>query len=212
MASKYYHIAQQMIGTTIGRWLVLRLSDDGGRHVSMICRCACGAEKNVRVSKLHAGESKSCGCLRNDNLVTHGMTRSTNKKESREYWVWNSMKNRCLNPKYKHFSDYGGRGITVCDRWLDFNNFYSDMGPAAKGMTLERINNSAGYSPENCRWADRTTNNRNKRNSRMITANGETLNLSEWAARSGLTHSAILHRIKRGWPEYLAVTAARRYN
>jgi hypothetical protein len=194
----------------VGRWLVIGMAGRDRSNIVMACRCECGEERNVRLSRLQAGRSNSCGCLRNDNLTIHGRTRKSNFKQSREYWIWNAMKNRCTNPNYKHYQDYGGRGITVCERWMDFANFFADMGENPKGMMLERRDNEAGYSPENCCWADRQTQNSNKRNNRFIVVNGVSNTITEWARITGITHSTIIYRIKGGWPEDIAATTPAR--
>lgn len=195
-----------IIGTKFGRWLAVEYAGKVRGNILVRCRCECGIERDVRLKRLEQGASKSCGCLRNDNLTIHGRTRKTNFKQSREYWIWNSMKNRCTNPKYKHYQDYGGRGITVCERWMEFANFFADMGEKPEGLSLERRDNAAGYSPENCYWADRQTQNSNKRNNRFIDVGGVSNTITEWSRISGIGHATIIQRIKAGWPEDLAVT------
>jgi hypothetical protein len=189
-----------------GRWSVLGAAGKVRGNVLVACRCECGTERNVRLKRLESGNSKSCGCWRDDNLTTHGMTKSSVREQSREYWIWNSMKNRCGNPKYKHYKDYGGRGIKVCDRWMEFVNFFADMGEKPEGKSLERRDNDAGYSPENCYWADRATQNSNKRNNRHIVADGVSNTITEWGRVTGISHATIIARIQRGWPEDLAAT------
>lgn len=206
MANKSYTIAKELVGTRVGRWQVLSVGEEDRGNWKVLCRCDCGIERQVRSARIFSGNSKSCGCLARDNLITHGRTTNKTRHTSREYWIWNSMKNRCLNDKYKHFKDYGGRGITVCDKWLSFDGFFEDMGVKPKGMTLERIDNTKGYSKENCVWASRVIQNQNKRNNKHITAHGETHCLTEWARRLNVSHATIVGRLNRGWPEDLAVT------
>lgn len=147
-----------------------------------LCLCDCGKEKVILGNTLVSGLNKSCGCLRFSGLgkSKHGHTHG--HKHSRTYNSWAQMKSRCLNPQVKDFKDYGNRNITICDRWKDsFENFLEDMGERPKGLTLERIENSKGYSPDNCKWATRLEQSRNRRNSIRCTYKGKTLSISEWA-------------------------------
>ncbi len=122
-------------------------------------------------------------------------------KWTREYETWCSMKRRCQSDTTKNWSDYGGRGITICDRWKMFENFFFDMGEKPEGMTLDRVDNNKGYSPENCRWASRTEQANNRRSNRWITYNGETLTLKQWAEKLGLNYRVIWARlVKSNWP------------
>jgi hypothetical protein len=113
---------------------------------------------------------------------------------------------RCLYQKHDKFKYYGGRGITVCDKWKEFSKFFEDMGEPEKGRTLDRIDNNAGYSKENCRWATRHEQHYNKRNTRYCTANGETLTVYDWATRLGIRPGVIYCRLTRGWNEERAVS------
>ena len=115
------------------------------------------------------------------------------------------MKRRCQNPKTRNYHNYGGRGIAVCERWQLFENFYEDMGDPPKGMTLERVDNDKGYSPENCVWADHETQMRNTRKTRNITINGETKCVAEWAEKLGVNPNTIYGRLYAGWPESKAL-------
>lgn len=205
MPSKYKQLVLDNINKKINHWIILRLipKDEAPsrRKYYALAKCKCGTIKPVLSEKIFTGASKSCGCARNEALTTHGFTSSAKGGNSREYSIWNSMKQRCLNKKNKQYPEYGGRGVSVCERWKNsFENFYSDMGERPfKGASLERINNNKGYSPDNCKWADRNTQNNNKRNNRPITINGTTKNLGQWASEFGVSHSTIIQRIKAGW-------------
>ncbi len=184
-------------GRVFGNWTVLQRAGIGGsREALWLCRCACGKERRVIARHLRNGLSKSCGCLAgkliSDFHRTHGMTGTT------EHKVWAMMKSRCGNPRYTHYKNYGGRGITVCDEWASsFERFYADMGPRpSMKHTLDRIDNNKGYSPENCRWATRGEQNRNHRRNRLLTLNGETMNVIDWAKKLGLTQQALQWRLK----------------
>jgi hypothetical protein len=143
-------------GLRFGRWTVLSFVD--GRN--WLVRCDCGTEKQVTKSNLQKGKTSSCGCLRHDLNFIHGHTTKT----SSAYGRWNAMKQRCTNPKHKRFADWGGRGITVCERWNDFLNFLADMGePPSPELTIDRIDNDKGYSKGNCQWATRLQQTYNRR-------------------------------------------------
>ncbi|MCK8648854.1 hypothetical protein M1M06_07325 [Ralstonia insidiosa] len=124
------------------------------------------------------------------------MTRLANV---RAYRIWAQMKGRCTNPNNTSYPRYGGRGITVCERWMTYEGFLADMGHPPAGTTLDRIDNSLGYSPENCRWATWTQQQRNKRSNVFITHAGETLCIAEWAEKSGITSSTLRKRLRDGW-------------
>lgn len=131
--------------------------------------------------------------------LRHGMAKT------RIYGVWTSMKARCLNPNTDAYPNYGGRGITVCDRWLVFDNFLADMGVPDIGMTLERLDNNRGYGPDNCVWATRTDQARNHRRNRTITVGDRSHSMTEWAEITGIKAATIWQRLKKGWPEQDAV-------
>lgn len=130
---------------------------------------------------------------KNNPSYRHGLSKT------RLYWAWSKMIDRCKNKKLKQYDDYGGRGITVCERWLSFENFYADMGDRPSGMMLERVDNDGNYEPSNCRWATREEQNRNRRNNSYIEYQGKRIQVTECARILGISKSAFLMRVKRGW-------------
>ena len=126
------------------------------------------------------------------------------------YATWNKIVARCALPTCTGYQNYGGRGITVCDRWMDFWNFVADMAPRPAGMTIDRIDNDGPYNPENCRWASNETQGRNRRTNRLIEVGGKVMTLTDWAEQSGIPHSSICSRLRRGWSESDAVTRPRK--
>ena len=149
---------QGLTGHQIGKWSVFESFSHPTRRERLYrCVCACGTEKTVKHTHLADGKTSSCGC----SWTTHGMSRSN------EYRVWDSMIRRCHSPSHHAFKDYGARGITVCDKWKNFEGFIEDMGFQPEGLSIERINNDLGYSKENCRWATVTEQARNRRATKL---------------------------------------------
>lgn len=171
---------------------------------SWSCLCNCGNRRIVEGAGLTNGKTKSCGCLKAKMIglrsITHGHTK--NRKTTPEYRCWNSIKERCLNPKCAHFKNYGGRGISLCERWKkSFQNFYNDMGkkPALKS-SIERKNNHGNYCPSNCVWADRVEQANNNRHNRVIKWNGIKKTASQWALHLKINPQIIYQRLHRNWP------------
>jgi len=137
---------------------------------------------------------------------THGMTKTP------EYKAWKQMKDRCFNPNNPRYSDWGGRGISMCDRWLNSKHFLADMGsrPTAK-HSLDRIDNNADYSPKNCKWSTKAEQDNNKRNNHLITIDDVTLTIAQWAKKMNISEQLIYGRLKLGWSEYRAVMTPVRY-
>lgn len=120
--------------------------------------------------------------------------------KTRTFRIWHGMRQRCENSRATGFKNYGGRGITVCERWNDFANFLADMGEAPDGKSLERAKNDGPYSPGNCVWASGETQHNNKRTVQKVTHNGESLSLAQWARKLGVGVDRLRRRQKAGWP------------
>lgn len=163
-----------------------------GRQIWM-CICDCGEVTFVKKDHLLYGYTKSCGCFRVEmgkiKNKTHGMT------SSRTWNSWVAMKRRCED-NHAQYSDYGGRGITVCERWLhSFENFLEDMGERPEGMTLDRKENNKGYYKDNCKWSTRKEQNNNQRTNKFITYSGRTQTISQWEDELGIIHGKVWRRI-----------------
>jgi len=182
------------IGTKWGRLTVTRLAGrPASRNIIVECRCDCGRTKTVRAAHLTHGKICSCGCLRREKNTKHGL------HQSAIYNVWNAMIDRCRNPKHKRYSDWGGRGISVCQEWSDIAIFLKDMGEPPDGCQIDRINNDGNYEPGNCRWTTAKKNCRNRRSVRLLTYNSETMCVTEWAERLGVNRGTIYDRLRRNW-------------
>lgn len=176
-----------------------------GTKLAWTCSCDCGASHIAAGVYLRNGTVKSCGCLRRDLGVERGRANrkhghGSTGKESVEYRTWGSMRSRCLNSGHKQYANYGGRGITICQRWLDsFQAFFDDMGSRpSKAHSIDRIDNSKGYSPENCRWATRKEQNRNKRGNVLLTIKGRTMPISGWVEESPVCGATVHRRLAAG--------------
>jgi len=192
---------KELEGKQFGRLLVLR-HHRSTRHGAMwSCLCACGAEKPIYASALTTGRTVSCGCYsaeRTRGRRTHGAT--SGGKRSPEYSSWTAMWDRCRNTKSKAYKNYGGRGITVCKRWLRFDQFIADVGKKPTlAHTLERKNNEGMYRPSNCRWATKQEQQNNTRTNRLLTFNNETKTVAQWSRETGVNVNTLYGRLHRGW-------------
>lgn len=194
------------------------LSSTGERHKGSIlwnCVCDCGNTTQATVSRLKAGDKKTCSkChLRSRETVRRNKARVGYKKEGRvkdnpAYEVWCGMIKRCENSNCRAYKHYGGRGITVCDRWRNsFEAFLEDVDERPSSQhSIDRIDVNGNYEPSNCRWATAKEQAANKRNNVLISANGKTQCLQAWADELGLNAVTIIERIERGWTPEKAVT------
>lgn len=187
------------IGDRHGRLTVLGVEGDSYR-----CQCDCGQTSLVRHSRWIKKVTRSCGCLTREAIAS--VNRSHEMCRTPTYRSWCGIIERTTKPTSKMYFEYGGRGITVCDRWLGFANFLDDMGVRPDGTSIDRINNDAGYEPGNCRWATRSEQNRNTRRTVMLTFHGRTLSMPDWSEETGVPYYALRNRISRGWPVEDALT------
>ena len=171
-------------------------------HVIYRCLCECGKHKDVQAEDMINGRSRSCGCLRKQQLAIRATTHGQASGErSRAYNAWRHMKKRCNNPRSADFYLYGGRGIKHCPEWADFDNFYRDMGDCPPNHTIERKNNELGYCASNCCWATTDVQCNNRRNNLRVTYNGCTMTLSQAVKKySNLRYGCVYYRVtKLGW-------------
>lgn len=196
--SKY----QSTAGTRFGRLIVI--SDYGTcQKRRLLCQCDCGTQVDALRNNVVRGITSSCGCLARESArksgqaaQRHGHTRQ--QQPSREYRTWVAMKSRCQNPKAPNFEYYGGAGISICERWQEFAAFLADMGTRPIGTSLDRIDSTKGYYKDNCRWATAKEQSRNRAIVHIITINGDSQCLTEWANRAGISDTAMLYRVRQG--------------
>lgn len=190
-------------GMKFGRLTVIESDGyaNGGKRWK--CKCDCGNECIASASKLVSGHKRSCGCLRHEKPYNY-QGRDRNR---RLYIIWKAMRQRCINQKSPAYPRYGGRGISICEEWNDYNTFeewalangYSDE------LTIDRIDSNGNYEPNNCRWATPLVQSNNRGSNRKYTYNGETKTVSEWANLFGISYGTLISRLKRGWPIAKAV-------
>lgn len=194
-----------LTGKRFGKLKVISFDHMGGTRSYWNCACDCGGKRIVSSDHLKRGDTTDCGCYRKHipNVVKHRMV------GTRLYQIWSLMKERCFNRNRKEYKNYGGRGITVCEEWLDAKTFidwalkngYSD------DLTLDRKDNDGNYCPDNCEWVSRGIQANNRRCNRFYTYNGETKTLTQWAKENGLTYAQVAKRIdKLGWPFERAIS------
>jgi len=192
-------------GRRFGRLVAIeRAPNDVKGRTRWKCVCDCGAITTPMAAHLKRGTTQSCGCMKreldSEKYTTHG------KSCSRLYSVWANMKDRCENKNNHAYESYGGRGIKVCDEWQDFRNFlewsltngYKEAASRGK-CTLDRRENDRGYEPSNCHWVTMKEQGNNRRTNHMLTFNGKTMSLAQWAEELNISKSTLCNRIARGW-------------
>ena len=189
----------ELTGAKFGKLTVLKKAGiNKHRQTIWQCICDCGENTKTTTYYLRSGHTTSCGCVQKNMLGNN--TRKHGMSGTKTYSVWQHMLRRCLDSKDKCYESYAARGITVCKRWLTFENFLADMGERPAGLSIDRKNNNGNYEPGNCRWATPKEQSRNTRTNRSVTYNGKTQCVSEWAEELGISMNTIKSRIKYKWP------------
>ena len=173
-----------LIGTRYGKLTIIARAENQGKKVRWLCECDCGNQSIVQSGHLKNGSIKSCGCV-----GAHGMSDSSTHRS------WRSMRQRCTDRNHRSFRDYGGRGITICERWNSFENFLADMGERPNGMTLDRRDVDGPYDVSNCRWATAKEQQNNKRNNHLVEYAGEKKTISQWADDFGIKQNSLYYKL-----------------
>lgn len=203
-----HHRFRDLTGQRFGRLLVLgylgQICSNGTSAWDVLCDC--GVTRRASGPQMVSGHTQSCGCYARERSRTRHRTHGM--RWTPIWRVWYGMIERCCtSPTHDGYSSYAGRGITVCERWRTFENFYADMGDRPfPGAQLDRINNDGNYEPGNVRWATSTQNGRNKRNNRLLTLDGASLTIQEWSERTGIPATTIKSRVQKGWDLRRALT------
>lgn len=206
-----------LTGLRFGRLTVLYRAENhitpcGSVRVRWNCLCDCGNTIVVTTNSLRSSRTKSCGCLFDD--TRHTAAKKHGYSHERLYGVWCSIKERCTCQTSKDFKDYGGRGIAICCEWLFYPSFreWAYANGYAEGKSIDRIDVNGGYSPTNCRWVDQKTQANNKRSNRLISHNGSTKTLAQWASETGINAETIADRLRHGWSVERALNEPPRRN
>lgn len=175
--------AKDHTGKVFGRLTAVSRAENKGKKTAWLCSCVCGNTLTVTASSLSTGHTKSCGCLVTDTVTKHGEGGSNRNTRTKLYQVWATMVSRCRWKAGPVFHHYGGRGITVCDAWRDFKAFrsWAIQNGYKEGLQIDRINNDAGYQPENCRWVPQQVNAQNKRVTKLSAAKVKAIRISHQA-------------------------------
>jgi hypothetical protein len=195
---------KDITGNRYGRLVVKgRAGVNKSGSITWLCKCDCGKELITSGKSLRRGETRSCGCARNEKIAAVGKRNATHGgKRTKLYAHWSAMKARCNNPANNRYELYGGRGITVCNEWANSFEAFRDWALAngyKENLTLDRKDTDGPYSPDNCRWATQKEQQNNRRDNRIITYNGISMNLQQWADKRGISRKTIQTRLSRGW-------------
>lgn len=208
VCGKLHWRVKDLTGKRFGRLLVLGhagVVPSGSKMFhAWSCKCDCGKETIALGNPLKRNETTSCGCLWKEVVQGNSFATGHGGSRTRLYRIWRCMKNRCMDSKNKNYSLYGGRGISVCERWMNFACFREDMGePTTESHSIDRINGNGNYEPGNCRWATPKMQGQNKKGTIWITIKGKTKCLTEWCQHFGIARGTIHSRHSNGevWGE-----------
>ena len=188
---------EDLSGCKFGRLTVIQKDAKSKGRTKWICKCDCGNVKSIQATHLKSGATSSCGCYQKERAILcntiHGKT--TTSLHNR----WKAIKQRCLNSNNKRYQDYGERGINICDEWLDFRNFekWALNNGYAENLSLDRVDNDKGYSPDNCRWTDEITQNRNRRDVVYIKDIDRKIKLKIVSEITGISFATLYDRITK---------------
>lgn len=187
---------QDLTGRKFNRLLVIEYKGRNKHNKPIwLCRCDCGNEKDILGERLTSKikSVKSCGCFGVESRFKH------HKANTSIYHLWAGMIQRCTNIKNNRYKDYGGRGITVCDKWLTFEGFYEDMGDRPKDKSLDRIDNNKGYCKDNCKWSTNKEQSNNTRINHYLTYKNKTQTTQQWSEELGIKLCTLQARVNRNW-------------
>ena len=196
-----------MVGKKYGRLTVISKAGRNKHGKQLFeCKCACGNKTTVERGSIRSGNTKSCGCYKQEMAIkanrTHGMTNTP------LYNSWRAMQERCNNPNASNYKIYGGRGVAICSEWLEFEPFarWAMANGFQPGLWIERIDNNGNYEPSNCKWATREEQSNNRRNNHMVTFRSKTMSIAQWSRVTGIRYSTLRSRFNDGWPPERALT------
>lgn len=195
--------ALDITGDRYGRLVAICRVPKTGKATRWRFRCDCGAEVETAIDRVRSGVSRSCGCLRAEQTAArsrkhgHSINLTRGGSQSRTLKAWQHAKQRCFNPRDAKFPNYGGRGISMCERWrADFREFLADMGECPPGRTLDRINVHGNYEPGNCRWATSHEQARTRTDNVLVEHDGQVMVLKDFAALVGVNYKALHSRVR----------------
>lgn len=202
-------LKNNLVGRVFTRLKVISVDENRctSKRTYYLCECECGKQSSVRSDGLVGGTTTSCGCYNREIITKHGHATLSGVGISSTYKSWYGMVRRCTDETYNVYEQYGAKGVTVCDRWLNFKNFLSDMGERPDGHTIDRVDGTKGYSPDNCRWSTYKEQTANRHNTLYVTYNDERKPLALLCREANLAYGMVFARIfKSGWSVERALT------